>query len=106
MTIPAEELLFQLPEEKKTSRISARVPLLVKEAIDMAAELTGATANQFMAQASYQAAKKLLEQERIVRLNLLDTTRFLDLLDNPPAPSKKLKEALVFYEASALNVKN
>ncbi len=106
MTIPAEELLFSLSEEKKISRISARVPLLVKETIDMAAELTGATTNQFMAQAAYQAAKKLLEQERIVRLSSLDTTRFFDLLDHPPVPSKKLKEALVSYEALDLNVKN
>jgi len=106
MTVPAEELLFPLPEEKKASRISARVPLRVKEAIDMAAELTGATANQFMAQAAYQAAKKLIEQERVVRLSSLDTIRFLDLLDNPPAPSEKLKEALVSYDKSLLNAKD
>ena len=106
MTTPAEPLFFPLSEEKKTSRISARVPLLVKETIDMAAELSGETTNQFMAQAAYQAAKILLEQERIVRLSSVETTRFLDLLDNPPAPNKKLKQALASYQASTLNVKN
>lgn len=106
MATPSDKLLFPLLEEKKTSRISTRVPLQVKETIDMAAELLGESTNQFMAQAAYQAAKTLLEQERIVRLSALETTRFLDLLDNPPAPSKKLKQALASYQTSALNVKN
>ncbi len=106
MTTPAEKLPFPLSEEKKTSRIAARVPLLVKETIDMAAELSGETTNQFMAQAAYQAAKTLLEQERMVRLSAIETTQLLDLLDNSPAPSKKIKQALAAYQASALNVKN
>ena len=99
-----EQRLAPLPETKKESRISARVSAQVKETIDIAANLVGATANQFMAQAAYQAAQQLIEQERIVRLSARDTTRVLNLLDNPPEPSDALSAAALAYEKSCLHV--
>ncbi|MBL1278011.1 MAG: DUF1778 domain-containing protein [Ectothiorhodospiraceae bacterium] len=106
MARSAENLLSALPDEKSESRLSARVPLRVKETIELAAELSGATATQFMAQAAYHAAQQLIEQERVVRLNHSETQRFLALLDNPPAPTEKLKLAVEAYKQSSLHVKN
>lgn len=95
-----QRLLATLPEEKKEARIAARVPLQVKEVIDTAAEMVGATSNQFMAQAAYQAAQELIERERIVQLCAEDTEQFLQLLDNPPAPTKGLKQAVQQFNES------
>ena len=72
----------------------------------MAAELTGASETQFMAQAAYEAAQKIIEQERIVRLSHTDTTTFLDMLDNPPAPNERLKSAVADYKESGLNAES
>lgn len=84
--------------DKKDARISARVPHRVKETIDLAAQLVGATTNQFMAQAAYEAAHQLIEQQRVIRMTAQDTQRLLDLLDNSPDPTIKLTEAVSIYK--------
>jgi len=99
-------ILQELPNEKSEARLSARVPLRVKETIKMAAELSGATETQFMAQAAYHAAQQIIEQERIVRLSIADTASFLDMLDNPPAPNSKLKSTVRAYKHAKLNAKD
>ena len=104
MNRTTDHLLVSRPANQKKARISARVAPQVKEMIDMAAHLVGTTSNQFMAQAAYQAAQKLIEQETLVRLGLRDTALFLDLLDNPPEPNDSLKSAVALsdgYRASA-----
>ncbi|MDH3353870.1 MAG: DUF1778 domain-containing protein [Chromatiales bacterium] len=106
MPSTVQRLLATLPEEKKEARIAVRVPLQVKEVIDTAAEMVGATSNQFMAQAAYQAAQELIERERIVQLCTEDTEQFLALLDNPPAPTKTLKQAVKHFKESLSNAKN
>ncbi len=99
----ASTFLDDLPDDKSEARLSARVPARVKEVIKLAAELSGATETQFMAQAAYHAAQQVIEQERIVRLSKADTATFLDMLDNPPAPNRKLKSAIAAYKESDLN---
>ncbi len=99
------EFLDDLPDEKSEARLSARVPVHVKETIKLAADLSGATETQFMAQAAYRAARQIIEQERVVRLSKSDTIAFLDMLDNPPTPNKKLRSAMATYKKSGLNVK-
>jgi len=98
--------LGDLPDDKSEARLSARVPVRVKEMIKLAAELSGATETQFMAQAAYHAAQQVIEQERIVRLSKTDTKTFLNMLDNPPTPTHKLKSAVVAYKKSGLNAEN
>jgi len=102
----AKTFLDDLPNDKSEARLSARVPSRVKEAIKLAAELSGATETQFMAQAAYHAARQVIEHERIVRLSKADTAVFLDMLDNPPSPNRKLKSAVTAYKKSGLNVRN
>ncbi len=94
-----------LPDDKSEARLSVRVPYPVKEMIKLAAELSGATETQFIAQAAYGAAQQIIEQERIVQLSKVDTAAFLDMLDNPPVPNSKLKTAATAYKKSGLIVK-
>lgn len=102
----ARTFLGELPAEKSEARLSARVSTRVKETIKMAAELSGATETQFMAQAAYHAAQQIIEQEHIVRLSRADIATFLDMLDAPPAPNSKLKIAAVAYKKSGLNAED
>ncbi|MES9882023.1 MAG: DUF1778 domain-containing protein [Sedimenticola sp.] len=102
----ASTFLEELPNEKSEARLSARVPARVKEMIKMAAELSGATETQFMAQAAYHAAQQVIEQERIVRLSDADTVAFMDMLDAPPAPNQVLRAAAKTYKNSGLNAED
>lgn len=78
-------------------RITARVPMAVQETLEMAANLTGATLNQFVVQTALREAERIIEQERVIRLSARDTEAFLAALDNPLPPNATLKAAFEDY---------
>ena len=83
-------------------RVTARVPEHVRAVLVQAAGLSGATLNQFMVQAAFEKAQRVIEQERIIRLSAEDATCFFDALENPPKTNEKLKQAFDRYKASEL----
>ena len=78
----------------KQDRIGARVPHEVYETLCRAAELTGATVNQFLVQAALKEALAVIEREELIRLSARDWNWLLDLMENPPKPNAKLKAAM------------
>lgn len=82
----------------KQDRIGARVPHEVYETLCRAAELTGATVNQFLVQSALKEAQAVIEREEVIRLSARDWTSLLDLLENPPQPNAKLKAAIERYQ--------
>ena len=82
----------------KQDRISARVPHEVYETLMYAADLTGATVNQFLVQSAIKEAQSVIEREQIVRLSRRDCERLLDLLENPPKPNTRFEAAMNHYE--------
>lgn len=82
----------------KQDRIGARVPREVYETLRRAAELTGATVNQFLVQAALKEAEAVIEREDVIRMSPRDWNWLLDLLENPPAPNARLKAALKRYQ--------
>jgi len=76
------------------ARISARVPKNVQARLEEAAELSGATVNQFVVQAAVEKADEIIERERVIKLSKRDTVRLLELLGNPPPPNAHLGRAL------------
>lgn len=85
------------PADPERSRISARVPTGVQARLEEAAELVGATVNQFVLQAALKEADRVIEYERVIVPSARDAKMILDLLDNPPAPNAKLRAALKRY---------
>ena len=81
----------------KQERIGARVPPDVYETLNRAAELTGATVNQFLIQSALKEAQAVIEREQTIRLSRRDCERLLDLLDNPPKPNARFKAAQKHY---------
>ena len=75
-------------------RIGARVPHDVYATLCRAAELTGATVNQFLVQSALKEAQAVIEREDLIRLSPREWTWLLELADNPPKPNAKLKAAL------------
>lgn len=88
---------------ERQDRIGARVPHDVYATLCRAAELTGATVNQFLVQSALKEAQAVIEREEVIRLSPRDWTWLLALADNPPKPNAKLKAALNRYKQSKLD---
>jgi uncharacterized protein (DUF1778 family) len=86
--------------EEPRKRITARVSVNVRAALEQAAELLGSTVNQFVVQTAYQEAQRILERESVIRLSQQDARRILSLLDSPPKPGKALKSAVKSFRSS------
>jgi len=90
----------------KSERVSARVPTHVYNMLTQAAELSGATVNQFLVQSALEKAQSIIEQERIITMTMKSASVFFNALENPPAPSKKLRQAVKSYKKLRAHVKN
>jgi len=84
------------PEKK--SRVVARVPENVWETIQAAADLEGATLNQFCIQAAYRHAQEILERENLIRLNREQAQWVFDSSDKPKSPNQSLKDARAVHQ--------
>ncbi|WP_404359512.1 DUF1778 domain-containing protein [Methylotuvimicrobium sp. KM1] len=80
-------------------RITARVSEQIKETLIAAADLTGATLNQFLVQAALEKAERVIEKDKLIHLSQQDAEFFFDVLDNPPEPNDKLINAVKNYKA-------
>ena len=79
-------------------RITARVSDSVRNTLEQAAELLGATVNQFVVQTAYVEAQRVIERESVIRLSQKDAHKILSLLDHPPKPNKRLKDAVKTFK--------
>ena len=84
--------------EEPRKRITARVSDDVRVTLEQAAELLGATVNQFVVQTAFQEAQRVIERESVIRLSQRDARKVLSLLDNPPKPNKQLKRAVTAFK--------
>lgn len=87
----------------KQDRIGARVPHHVYETLCRAAELTGATVNQFLVQSALKEAHAIIERENVIRLSSRDWDWLLDLMENPPQVNQRLKAAQQRYDNAKQN---
>lgn len=81
------------------ARVTARIPLAVKETLQKAADLSGATLNQFLVQAALKEAHQILEAERVIVLSEKDAQTVFSLWENPPEPNTRLKAAVEKHQA-------
>jgi uncharacterized protein (DUF1778 family) len=86
--------------EEPRKRITARVSDNVRVTLEQAAELLGATVNQFVVQTAYQEAQRVIERESVIRLSQKDARKVFALLDIPPKPNRRLKEAVKAFKGS------
>lgn len=80
-------------QEQDRIRITARVPAQLRETLEDAAAMIGTTLNQFVVQSAFVEAQRVIERETIIRLSHEDAKKVFSLIDNPPKPNEKLKEA-------------
>src|SRR5450755_3583016 len=87
-------------------RITARVPQNVQDTLQQAADLLGATLNQFVVQAALSEAQRIIERDRVIHLSSNDAVFLMNLLEKPPAPNARLGKALKHYESRTRNADN
>ena len=98
MPVPKwHHIIMQHTIEGPRKRITARVAENVRVTLEQAAELLGATVNQFMVQTAYQEALRVLERESLIRLSQKDAEKVFSLLDHPPKPNKRLNHAVEVF---------
>jgi uncharacterized protein (DUF1778 family) len=84
---------------KIEERIPARMPPEVYERIAAAAQTVGATLNQFLVQSALDKANDILERERVITLSTRAAKALFKLIETPPNPNDRLKEAMHRREA-------
>ena len=72
---------------KNDARVTARIPQQIKETLEQAATLSGATLNQFIVGAALKEAQQVLEAEKI-----------FSLVEKPPTANEKLKAAVAKHQ--------
>ena len=92
--------MMQHVMEGPRKRITARISDKVRVTLEQAAELLGATINQFVVQTAYQEAQRVIERESVIRLSQKDARKVLSVLDHPPKPNKRLKDAVKQFKAT------
>jgi len=86
MDIPVPKwhrFVMQRVVKSPRQRITARVSPSVRDTLEQAAELLGATVNQFVVQTAYVEAQRVIERESVIRLSQQDAHKVLALLDHP-----------------------
>ena len=86
--------------DEPRQRITARVSPSVRDTLEQAAELLGATVNQFVVQTAYVEAQRVIERESVIRLSQQDAQKVLALLEHPPKPNQRLKAAVKAFKGT------
>ncbi len=76
------------------SPVTTRLPASVKEILQKAADLTGATLNQFIVAAAVKEAQEVINAEQVIYLSSEDADQIFSLIENPPAPNDHLKAVI------------
>lgn len=75
----------------------------MQDTLQQAAELLGATLNQFVVQAALTEARRVIERDRVIHLSSTDAAFLMNLLDKPPAPNARLRKAFRSYKKRTLD---
>ena len=79
---------------EKTVRLEVRLPADVYASVKQAAEMKGRSMTDFVVSAAHDAAQRVIEDGRIIRLSSEDSVRFAEVLLNPAEPNEALKRAM------------
>ena len=79
-------------------RLTTRITDHVQEKLQVAADLVGATLNQFVVQAALEKAEKVIESESAIVLTRRESLRLLEMIENPPPRNDKFLQAQARYQ--------
>jgi len=80
-----------------SKRLTTRLTEHVQDKLQTAADLVGATLNQFVVQAALEKAERVIESESTLVLTRAESLRLLELMENPPPRNDKFLQAQARY---------
>lgn len=80
-----------------SKRLTTRLTEHVQDKLQTAADLVGATLNQFVVQAALEKAERVIESESTLVLTRTESLRLLELMENPPPRNEKFLQAQARY---------
>lgn len=78
-------------------RLTTRLTDPVLDRLQVAADLAGATLNQFVVQAALEKADKVIQSETTIILTRRESSRLLEIMENPPPRNEKFLQAQARY---------
>lgn len=90
------------PGRTHTARIDFRLPAAAREKIELAAYHSGQSLSDFASSTLLERAEDVLEKQRVTVLHAQQWQRFVQILNDPPAPTaaqKRLTRAGKLYTA-------
>ncbi|MDF0491113.1 DUF1778 domain-containing protein [Sphingobium sp. H39-3-25] len=84
--------------ERSTVRMNFRTKPHIKRTIQRAAALSGVDDSVFTINAAYKAALETISTHERTVLRPVDHEAFFNALDNPPAPTERLREAFARHD--------
>ncbi len=83
-------------------RLTTRLHDHVLDKLQVAADLVGATLNQFVVQAALEKADKVIESESTIVLTRRESLRLMEMMENSPPRNEKFLQTQARY----LRIKN
>ncbi|CBJ41174.1 conserved hypothethical protein (plasmid) [Ralstonia solanacearum CMR15] len=97
------------PEATARGRITARLSADKQALLQLAADLSGSTLNQFVLQSALRAAEQVIEHEetiKAIKLTVEQSRRFVALPDEPAKPNEALRRAMERFRKTKLGTAN
>lgn len=83
-----------MPHSQEAVTISIRAKAVQRDLIDQAADRLGRSRSEFMLEAACKQAEDVLLDQTYFSLDAEKMAAFLAMLDNPPAPTDRLRRLL------------
>lgn len=90
-------------DERSTERMNFRTKPRIKEAIQRAAALSGVDDSVFTMNAAYKSAMETIAAHERTGLQPVDHDAFFAALNNPPAPTEKLRTAFARHKETIVS---
>lgn len=88
---------------QKSSRLEARITAEQKELIERAAGYQGRTVSDFVVNTVQEAAKAVIRDHEVLRLNRSQSRAFVETLLHPPEPNEALEQAAEEYRRDVVS---
>lgn len=85
-----------------STRIEMRCDPAEKAILAKAAALKGMKMTPFVLELALECARQVIEESERIAVDETSYNRVLELLDNPPKPTKALRDALRAHQAAGL----
>jgi len=90
-------------EERSSERMNFRIKPRIKATIQKAAALSGVDDSVFTMNAAYKSAMETIAAHERTTLQPVDHAAFFSALDNPPAPTDKLRAAFDRHKTTVVS---